>query len=271
MRLLAILALMPFILGALERAAIPDVELEHPVWRERDGASSETVDHGAWDAFLARYRSVDAAGVARVDYAAVTPEDDAALDAYLAALQATDTRRLAGPEQLAYWINLYNAATVDLVLAHYPVESIREIEGGLFDTGPWDEEVATVLDRPLSLNDIEHRIIRAVWDEPRIHYAVNCAAVGCPDLAPEAYRGERLEDQLAAAERAYVNDPRGVRLEDGDLVLSKIWFWFREDFGPDEAAVLARLRGVAEGRAAEALAGRDSVDTYAYDWALNDR
>ncbi len=273
MRLLALIALMPglvpMILGALERAAIPSVELEHPVWEERDASSSATVDHAAWDAFLARYRSVDGAGMARVDYAAVTPADDAALDAYVDALEATDTRALAGPEQLAFWINLYNAATVDLVLQHYPVDSIREIEGGFFDTGPWDEEVATVLGRTLSLNDIEHRIIRAVWNEPRIHYAVNCAAVGCPDLGPEAYRGDRLEAQLAAAERLYVNDPRGVRLEGDELVLSKIFFWFRKDFGPDEAAVLERLRPVAEGRAAAALAGRTRVDSYAYDWALN--
>ncbi len=270
MQTLALLAgLVPAVLGSLERLAIPSVELEHPIWEEH-AAAGATVDHDAWDAFLAEFVVTDAAGVARVRYGAVDAAANAAVDGYLATLQAVDPRTLGRDEQLAYWINLYNAATVDIVLAHYPVESIREIEGGLFDTGPWDEELVTVLGRTLSLNDIEHGIIRAVWSEPRIHYAVNCAAVGCPNLGAEAYRGDRLEAQLAAAERAYVNDPRGVRLEGDALVLSKIYFWFREDFGDDEAAVLRAIAPAAEGRAAAALAGRTEPDRYEYDWALND-
>jgi hypothetical protein len=262
--------LLPAVLGALERLALPDVELEHPVWAERDPASAATIDHGAWTAFLERYTRRDAAGVVRVDYAAVTAADRAALDRYVAGLEGVDLTAHAPEEQLAYWINLYNAATVRLILEHYPVETIRDIGGGLFEPGPWDRVVATVMGRPLTLDDIEHRIVRAVWEEPRIHYALNCAAVGCPDLARTAYQGATLDARLAAAEAAFVNDPRGIRLEDGTLVLSKIWFWFREDFAEDEAGVLARLRSIAEGRAAGALAGRRAVGRYAYDWRLND-
>lgn len=267
----AVLLVVPLVIGALERLAIPSVALEHPVWTERSPGSETAVDHGAWAAFLESYRAVDGEGVARVDYGAVTPADRAALDGYIAALEAVEVPALAADEQLAFWINLYNAVTVRTVLDAYPVASIRDIGGGLFGSGPWADEAVTVMGRTLSLNDIEHGIIRAVWDEPRIHYAVNCAAIGCPNLAAEPFAGEALDARLAEAERAFVNDPRGVRLEGRDLVLSKIFFWFREDWAPDEAALLNALRPVATGRTGEALAGRQSVARYDYDWALNDQ
>jgi len=268
--LLLVLGLVPAVLGTLERLGLPRVELEHQVWTSRNDASTAVIDHGAWDRFLAAYAAEDEAGVVRVAYGAVTPEDRAALADYIAGLAAVDLPAYAGPEQLAYWINLYNALTVMTVIEAYPVESIREIGGGLLGSGPWGEERVRVMGRPLSLDDIEHRIIRPVWREPRIHYAVNCAAVGCPDLGLSAYTGAGLDAELDAAERAYVNDPRGVRIEARELVLSKIWFWFQEDFGPSEGAVMERIRPLAEGRAAEALAGRTAPARYDYDWALND-
>ncbi|MGF1446961.1 MAG: DUF547 domain-containing protein [Pikeienuella sp.] len=272
MRLLLLVAvLVPAVLGALERLAAPDAALSDPIWKERSAGSQIRIDHGPWDRFLAQFVATDAAGVNRVAYGRVGPAEKSALAAYIAQLEAVDPRDLGGAEQLAYWINLYNAATVRLVLDHYPVESIREIGAGLFDDGPWSREVATVLGRKLTLDEIEHGIIRPVWNEPRIHYAVNCAAVGCPNLSRTAFRGATLEAQLAAAERAFVNDPRGIRLEGDALVLSKIWLWFREDFAEDEAGLLERLRETAQGRTAAALAGRRKVDRYAYDWDLNDR
>lgn len=270
MRLVGYLLLAPLVIGALERLGAPQAELHDPVWRERVGGDTEAVDHGAWAGFLARYLEIRTGDANRLDYAAVTPADRAALSAYVDALEVIDPATLSGPEQLAYWINLYNAGTVELILAHFPLESIRDIGGGLFEDGPWDRELFTVKGRALSLNDVEHGIIRPVWpDEPRIHYAVNCAAVGCPELGPVPYSGARIEDQLAAAERAFVNGPHGVRLEGGDLVLSKIWLWYRDDFAADEAGLLAYLSGIAEGPAAAALAGRDGADRYVYDWALN--
>lgn len=271
MRLAALVILvMPGVLGALERLGAPNARLIDPVWRERAPAAETTVDHASWGEFLARYLTVRENDANRVDYAAVTPADRAALGGYIARLEGIDPATLSGPVQLAYWINLYNAATVALVLEHHPVASIREIGSGLFEEGPWSRDVVTVKGRALSLNDIEHGIIRPLWPgEPRIHYAVNCAAVGCPDLVPMPYRGARIEAQLAAAERAFVDDPRGVRRAEGGLVLSKIWLWYREDFAETEAALLTRLRRVATGRAAEALASAEAVERYAYDWALN--
>ena len=264
-----LIGLLPFVLAAFERLAAPDAALLDPVWAVQAGAPGATVDHSAWDGFLARHAVPGPDGVTRVAYARVGAADRAALDAYLAMLGDVDPRALDRDGQLAYWINLYNAATLRLVLEHYPVESIREIGGGLFERGPWEREVVRVLDRPLTLDAIEHGIVRPVFGEPRIHYALNCAALGCPELARAAWRAEDLEARLADAERAFVNHPRGVRLEDGELVLSKIWLWFREDFAADEAALLSRLARVAEGEAAAALAGRTRVDRYDYDWSLN--
>lgn len=256
--------------ASVERLAIPSVGQHDPHWSKHDPNSSATVDHAAWQAFLDTYVRTDAAGVNRVAYARVTPTDRAALEAYLNRLSATDTTRLTRDEQLAFWINLYNAQTVAVVLDAYPVASIRAIKPHPLAIGPWNRRVRTVAGRALTLNDIEHRIVRALWDDPRIHYALNCAAVGCPNLALEAYRGATLEAALAEAERSFVNDPRGVRVtEDGRLVLSKIYNWYREDYGGNEPEILRRLARVAKPALARRLAGRSAVDRYDYDWALN--
>ncbi len=110
-----------------------------------------------------------------------------------------------------------------------------------------------------------------MFEDPRIHYALNCAAAGCPNLMPRAWRAETLEADLDAAERAYVNDPRGIRFDaNGRLTLSKIYSWFSEDFGNDEEEVLEDLLYAASPELQDKLYGRTSVDRYEYDWSLND-
>lgn len=255
----------------IERAALPDPTLLSPQFNTVAQTTVRTVDHSAWDGFLAHYLRTDAAGVNRLDYSRVSAADHKKLDGYLNALQQVETRALTRDQQLAFWINLYNAKTVDIVLENYPVESILKIKDGLLPTGPWNRKVVTVGGKALSLNDIEHRIIRPVFKEERIHYALNCAASACPNLSPVAWRAEGLEAALARAERAYVNDPRGVTvLEDGTLILSKIYAWFREDFGADETKIIAKLAKVAEPPLRAKLQGRTRVDRYVYDWSLND-
>jgi len=267
-------AVLPLVMGQtwIERAFLPNVELHDRRWTEVAEAPTVVLDHGAWDEFLGRYVAADGDGVHRVAYGRVSGADRAALQGYLDALQATPVGALTRDQQLAFWINLYNARTVALILDHYPVESIRDINQGLFSPGPWDIDLLRVDGVALTLNDVEHRIIRAIFDEPRIHYALNCAAVSCPNLALTAWRAEGLDAALSEAERGYVDDPRGVRITaDGELVLSKIYGWFREDFGDGEAAVIARLAGVAAPELAAELRQRRRVDDYVYDWALNDQ
>jgi len=124
--------------------------------------------------------------------------------------------------------------------------------------------------KELSLDNIEHDILRKVWDDPRVHYAVNCASVGCPNLAREAYRGETLDAQLDAAARAYITSPRGISIEGGRVTASKIYSWYDEDFGNSEAGVIKHVSQYAEGEAASRLSGLSSIDDYEYDWSLND-
>lgn len=271
-RLLALGALVLMLGGSsLERLAIPSVELKSPRFAQFAGGAGVDVDHGPWDAFLQKYHSVDRAGVARVDYGAVTSADKAALDAYLLAMSNADVAAMTRDMALAYWINVYNAKTVQIVLADYPVDSIRDITDGFLSFGPWNRDVFRQGGDALSLNDIEHKIIRPAFREPRIHYAVNCAAFSCPNLAATAWKASSLERDLAAAESAYVNDPRGVSVDGrGRVTVSKIYNWFREDFGDSEEAVLAQLIRAAAPALRAKLEARGEIDDYEYDWALND-
>lgn len=231
--------------------------------------------HAPWDAFLAEY-VVQQDGMARVRYADVTEADHAALEGYIDALEALAPSRMTGDERLAYYFNLYNAAIVDVVLDNYPIESIRQVGGRLLPPrGPWKQEVVTVEGDRLSFDDIEHGRVRAEYDEPRVHYAFNCASLGCPDIASKAWRAGTLDADLDAAARAFVAHPRGVSVDDeGEVDASSIYKWFREDFGGTEAGVLEHVAAYAEGgkKAAieAAIASGEGIDDYEYDWDLNE-
>jgi len=241
-------------------------------WQRHSAASPQTVDHRAWGALLERYRVAGADGVARMRYAAVTPGDREALKQYVARLEAADVDALGRGEQFAYWVNLYNAATLRIVLDHYPVKSIRDISlgGGLFETGPWGAKVVAVKGERLSLDDIEHRILRPLWRDPRIHYVANCASIGCPDLPARPLTGATAEAMLEDAARAYINHPRGVSVRGGRIIASSIYRWYKEDYGGNERSVLAHLRRYAAPALAAQLAGASEIDRYDYDWRLNE-
>ena len=239
-------------------------------WERFDPASETRVDHRAWTGFLAGYVHPGADGVHRFAYGEVSAEDRAALEGYLTALEQVAVTTLNRDEQLAYWINFYNALTVKVVLDHYPVASIRDIDisPGFFADGPWDAKLVTVEGVALSLNDIEHRILRPVWKDPRVHYTINCASIGCPNLQAFAFTGEKIDALLDAMAVAFINHPRGARIENGSLILSSIYSWFAEDFG-GEQGVLAHLRVYAGPQLKEVLDRTDTVGSYEYDWSLN--
>jgi hypothetical protein len=237
-----------------------------------DPRSERTVDHSAWDAMLKQHVKRDDTGLNRVDYAAWKRENRDDLLTYIDKLESTEATKLSRPEQYAYWVNLYNAVTVALILKHYPVDSIRDIDisPGFFANGPWGAKLVEVGGVKLSLDNIEHDILRVNWDDPRVHYAVNCASIGCPNLARDAYTGERLDEQLDAAARAYISNPRGIHFDGDSVTVSKIYSWYDEDFGNSESGVIAHISEHAEGENAERLAGLSSIDDYEYDWSLND-
>ncbi len=270
---LTLAAAVPLV-GAGTSAAIagPAADLwEH--WSGHDPQSRKTVDHGRWQDFLTRYVMPSRDGINRVAYGAVRPGDRDALKAYLGDMAMVKPTMLARDEQFAYWVNLYNALTVDVILDHYPVDSIRDIDisPGLFANGPWGRELLEVEGRAVTLDDIEHRILRPVWQEPRIHYAVNCAALGCPNLSTTAFTAANTESLLAEGAAAYVNHDRGHRIQNGLLRVSSIYNWFEEDFGGSDAGVIAHLKQHARAPRREALASKTKVASHFYDWSLNDK
>lgn len=251
--------------------AAPTAEL-WPRWQAHQANSTIRVDHRVWDQFLQAYVTPAVDGINRVAYAEVTPADRAALNTYLDRLQATPVSRLARPEQRAYWINLYNATTVATILDHYPVSSILKINisPGLFTRGPWGKKLLTIEGEEVSLDDIEHRILRPIWNDPRTHYAVNCASLGCPNLQAEAFTADNMETLLNRAASDYVNHPRGAHFDDCDLVVSSIYEWFKSDFGGSDEGVIAHLRRHANEELRQQLEGVTKIEDDEYDWSLND-
>ena len=261
-------AVMVALPGAFAFAA-PKAEL----WQrwERHNADSETkVDHSAWDGFLKKHLTPKD-GINRLDYAAVGAEDKKILAGYLRLLEQTRVSSLNRGEQRAFWINFYNALTADVVLRHYPVESILDIDisPGLLARGPWGKKLAEVEGEEVSLDDIEHRILRPIWKDARIHYAVNCASIGCPNLMTEAFTSDNTERLLERGARDFINHPRGAMVADGKLTVSSIYEWFVDDFGGDDTGVIKHLREYADDDLLKSLAEVNSVDDDKYDWQLN--
>jgi Protein of unknown function, DUF547 len=266
-----VLALLLAACTLVEGIAAPRSRLVSPHWLENDPASVERVDHEPWSRFLAACLAPAGDGTNRFDYARAQSPGRALLERYIASLQAIAVAQLNRAEQRAYWINLYNAATTRIVLEHYPIRSIRDISlGGLLSLGPWDAKVVSADGERLSLNDIEHGILRPIWHDPRLHYALNCAAISCPSLPPVAFTAANTERLLDAGARAYVNDPRGVRIADGRLIVSSIYRWYRADFGAGETAVLDHLKRYAAPELAAQLARFRAPGDDSYDWRLID-
>jgi hypothetical protein len=267
-----ILIILGLLLFGWNLTAAPKADL-WPRWQTHDPASAITVDHAAWDRFLSRYLVPNhPSGINRVRYDEVTAQDKRGLESYIDELQAVDVSGLNRDEQGAYWINLYNAVTVKVILDHFPVSSITKIDlsSGLFSRGPWEAKLLKIEGEEVSLNDMEHRVLRPIWKDPRIHYAVNCASIGCPNLQDRAYTAANLEVLLEKGAREYINHPRGVSFQRNRLVLSSIYDWFQEDFGGSEEGVLRHLDRYAAPELAGKLKNYSGRIGYEYDWSLNE-
>lgn len=232
----------------------------------------------AYDVLLARYVATGPDGINRVDYARwhKAEGDRKALDVYVSDLSGRRPSAMPRADAFAFWGNLYNAITLKVILDNYPVSSIREIKsrGSWFDpkayTGPWREQRVAVEGKPLSLDNIEHDIMRPTFKDPRVHYVVNCASYGCPNLMPRAWRAATLETDLEAAARAFVNHARGVTvLPSGGLKVSSIYKWFIADFGGNDASLVAHFKMYAGPELAGRLTTTTRIESDAYDWSLN--
>ncbi|GAB7219147.1 DUF547 domain-containing protein [Vibrio comitans] len=231
-----------------------------PFW-DKHTQSTQSIDHGQWQTLLDAYL-VERGENTLFRYASVTDTDKQTLKTYISSLAKIDPRLYSQTEQYAYWVNLYNALTVDLILDNYPVKSITKL-GGLFSFGPWGEEIIEVAGQPLSLNDIEHRILRPIWQDPRTHYAVNCASLGCPNLQAKAFTAENTEQLLEQSAQVFINSDKGAKLSNGKLQLSSIYDWFAVDFDGEQGV----LKHLANYRSD--LTGFEGKVSFDYDWKLN--
>lgn len=240
-------------------------------WQPSNEASAVTVDNNKWQTILDRYLKTNhVSNINRFDYANVTREDYNLLSKYLSQMQALDPATFSRKVQKSYWINLYNALTVKLVLDNYPTPSITKLGDKLFSFGPWDDEIAVIQKQRLSLNDIEHRILRPIWKDNRIHYAVNCASISCPDLSGKAYNATNTDTILNKAARDYVNHIRAVDFKGNTLILSSIYDWYIDDFGGDKKSLLIHLMSFANSELKQKLSSFTGNIKYDYNWMLNE-
>jgi hypothetical protein len=227
------------------------------------------VDHSAYDALLNTVVKPDAQSYNRVDYRAVK-SSLGSLRSYIASLEAANPVSLSRDEAHAYWINLYNAKTLEVVAEAFPVTSIKKINLGgsfLFGSGPWKAKLMTVNGIELSLDDVEHEIVRALFKDPMSHYGLNCASYSCPNLATRAYTGSNINQLLRQTGVDYVNHPRGVSVNKGRITASKIYSWYAGDFGGKRNLKNHWAGLAAPGKAAEISDAR--ISGYEYDWSIN--
>jgi len=228
-------------------------EILQPVNTEEGDSTIVTFDHSIFDELTRN--NIDENGA--VNYAQLKKKE-ATLDQYLTQL-ASDrpTDSWERNEQLAYWINAYNAFTIKLILKNYPVAHITDLNDG----DPWKVMWIKLGDKNYSLNNIEHDIIRPQFNEPRIHFAVNCAAKSCPPIQNKAYTSDNLEDLLDKSTRSFVNNSKFNRISPNKAELSKIFEWYAEDF-EDLKAFVNQYSDIKLGKNA-------SVSYLDYDWSLN--
>lgn len=231
----------------------------------------EKIDHSAWDKLLKKH--VDDRGMVNYQSWQDSPADVQLLDQYLAHLSHSNGQGTK-EQQLAFWINAYNAVTIKGILREYPTTSIRNHTAMLIGYNIWKNLKLVVGDEQFSLDEIEHQILRKM-NEPRIHFAIVCASIGCPRLLNEAYTAERMEVQLAGNARHFFADPQKFRYDASrqTFYVSPILDWFGADFGDSTAA---RLKAIApyishETAAQAAAEGTGSMSFVEYDWGLNDR
>jgi hypothetical protein len=225
-------------------------------------AAENKIDNDIWAELLAKYVQN---GV--VDYAGFQ-SDEEKLDLYLKELAAHDPEDLTRDARFAFYVNVYNAWTVKLILTAYPdIKSIKEL-GNIFKTA-WEKPIVQLANGTFTLDDIEHGILRPRFKDPRIHFVVNCASISCPPLRSEPYTAERLEAQLEDATRRFLNHPDNHRLDGTDFYVSRLFKWYGEDF--DNDAIGFYLKYADEDLKARLQAAGQSLDVkyLKYDWGLN--
>ncbi|MDG1058745.1 MAG: DUF547 domain-containing protein [Flavobacteriaceae bacterium] len=210
--------------------------------------------HASWNVLLQQY--VDADG--NVDYHS-WKKSQTDLDKYIQLLEKTPPANYWDKnDSLAYFINAYNAVTVKLILDNYPLKSIRDIKD------PWDSKSLNLPNNRLTLNDIEHKVLRKM-DDPRIHFAINCASASCPQLSNEAFRASKVQKQLEETTALFINDTSKNQISKKNIGLSKIFLWFSKDFGSKKERI-AFIQKYSQ----KPFKDNAKIKYQEYDWSLNE-
>lgn len=222
-------------------------------------------DHSGFTSILNQY--VDSLG--KVNYQGLL-QDSIRLKAYLLELELHPPDELvwSNEEQLAFWINAYNAYTLLLMIRNYPVKSIKDIGGSWqvpFVNTPWDIRFIHIAGQTLDLNNIEHNILRKKWSEPRIHFAINCASKSCPQLRQEAFTAQDLENQLTDQAQRFLRDTTKNLISINEIRLSRIFLWYRGDF-TQSGSLIEYVNQYAELKTESSAV----IEYLEYDWSLNE-
>lgn len=222
------------------------------------GKKVSSFSHEQWDALLKKYVSPDG----NVDYKGMKA-DEPRLKSYLDQLaKNVPDASWSTNQEMAYWINAYNAFTIALILQHYPVKSIRDIN----NSKPWDEPFITLGEKKYSLNNIEHDVLRKKFRDPRIHAAINCASKSCPRMLNAAFTAETLEAQLTAMMKSFVNDASRNHLSPDKIEVSEIFNWYKGDF-TGNGTLIDFLNTYSSVR----IAANAQISYLNYDWSLNEQ
>lgn len=246
----------------MKKIFLPMIIIIAGLWFIGGAGHAAVVDHSLFASLLSRHLNDGS-----VDYRGFQ-NDEAILDQYLDLLAAVDPNALTKEEQFAFYANAYNAWTVKLILSRYPdIRSIKDL-GSLFKS-PWKIKIARIDGQLLTLDQIEHDILRKEFKDARVHFAVNCASKGCPPLQTEPFAGSRLDLQLNRATTAFINATQFNRLEGDTLWVSKIFDWFPEDFNGDVIGYFIQFAHAPLRDQLTKNRDRITVKYLAYDWSLN--
>ena len=232
------------------------------MWNSSDETNPAIIDHSAFDGFLKTYVVGNhPSGINRFRYADVTRRDARALDSYIAMMASIDPRDYRKLEQKAYWLNLYNALTLQGLLKVYPVSSVDRDKA-------YRKRRVTVAKKKLSVADIDERILRPIWRDYKMVFGLSCAAVGCPAIHAQAFTGANTNKLVKQYAREFINHPRGLTVSKDELRVSQIFSWYRDDFGGDKQLIRLFSHYAEDSKALYILGFSGDIE-YAYDKRIN--
>ena len=233
-------------------------------WDDREESSSLKMDYSVWNELLANHVVLaESPDINRFDYGAITDVDRARLASFISYMESMEPRQMNSLEQKAYWLNLFNACLIKYLIEAEPKRSVRELGGRL-----WRRDMAYISMQDVSLDNIEHGILRPIFNDPRVHFSLVAGTIGSGELSPIAFTADNVEQLLEENTHKFINHPRGVKIEGNKIIVSQIFRWYRADFGGNTQGVREFILRYLDEEKKAAFENIKSLD-YEYSWRLN--